>query len=224
MNTQELLDPECWAKKTFGASKLKDIRRTVRAVKAATRMAHNASVSLPAHMQTWKETMALYRLLDEEDVTFEALMHPHWDQTREQMESRPGVLRVQGSIEVDLSHHPKTRGLGQVGTERGRGLNLQTVLAILPESGEVLGCAMQEPFVRTPAPKGETRSLPTATHTHFLVRAFEKRRIEPRCGTTQSSARIRCERGLPKPAERLRCLPVMDERLARPKCIWLLAH
>jgi hypothetical protein len=32
------------------------------------------------------------------------------------------------------------------------------VLAILPGSGEVVGGAMQEPFVRTPAPVGETRS------------------------------------------------------------------
>jgi Transposase DNA-binding len=45
------------------------MRRTARAVKAATRMAENPSATLPAHMQTWKETMALYRLLDEEDVT-----------------------------------------------------------------------------------------------------------------------------------------------------------
>jgi Transposase DNA-binding len=69
MNTQDILDPERWAHKTFGPSKLKDIRRTARAVKAATRMAENASASLPAQMQTWKETMALYRLLDEDDVT-----------------------------------------------------------------------------------------------------------------------------------------------------------
>jgi len=32
------------------------------------------------------------------------------------------------------------------------------VLAVLPHSGEELGCAMQEPFVRKPAPLGETRS------------------------------------------------------------------
>jgi hypothetical protein len=74
MNTQDILDPEHWARKTFGASRLKDIRRTARAVKAATRMAYNASASLPAQMQTWKETIALYRLLDEDDVSFEALM------------------------------------------------------------------------------------------------------------------------------------------------------
>lgn len=46
-------------------------------------------------MQTWKETIGLYRLLDEEDVTFEALMQPHWDQTREQIGSHSLVLLVQ---------------------------------------------------------------------------------------------------------------------------------
>ena len=46
-----------------------DMRRTARAVKAATRMAEHASASLPAHMQTWKEVIALYRLLDADDVT-----------------------------------------------------------------------------------------------------------------------------------------------------------
>jgi hypothetical protein len=158
MNTQEILDPERWAKQTFGPSQLKDIRRTRRAVKTATRMAQNSSASLPAQMQTWKDVIALYRLLDEADVTFEALMQPHWRQTREQIETRPVVLLVQDTTEVDLSHHPKTKGLGQVGNERGRGLYLQTVLAILPESGAVVGCALQEPWVRIPAPAGETRS------------------------------------------------------------------
>ena len=121
-------------------------------------MAANASASLPAQMQTWKETIALYRLLDEADVTFEALMHPHWQQTREQIAQEPVVLLVQDTTEVDLSQHPHTTGLGQVGNERGRGLYLQTVLAILPESGNVVGCALQEPWIRVPAPAGETRS------------------------------------------------------------------
>src|SRR5215470_15743504 len=74
MNTTEILDPDCWAKRTFGASQLRAIRRTARAVQVATRMAEHASASLPAQMHTWKETMAWSRWLDEADVTFEALM------------------------------------------------------------------------------------------------------------------------------------------------------
>ena len=157
MNTQELLDSECWAKKTFGPSQLKDIRRTGRAVKAATRIAENASASLPAQMQTWKDVMALYRLLDEPDVTFEALMQPHWQQTREQATMHPVVLLVQDGTELDLTNHHKMTCLGPVGNGGGSGLLLQTVLAIVPERREVLGCASQEVFVRQPIPAGETR-------------------------------------------------------------------
>ncbi|WP_220191859.1 transposase [Ktedonospora formicarum] len=39
MNPQDLLGPACWAQKTFGPAKLKDIRRTGRAVKVARRLA-----------------------------------------------------------------------------------------------------------------------------------------------------------------------------------------
>ncbi len=158
MNTQELLDPECWAKKTFGPSQLKDIRRTGRAVKAGTRIAENASASLPAQMHTWKDVIALYRLLDEPDVTFEALMQPHWQQTREQVAAHPVVLLVQDGTELDLSRHHTMTGLGPIGKGTTRGLLLQTVLAVLPQSREVLGCATQEAFVRLPIPTGETRS------------------------------------------------------------------
>jgi len=69
MNTQEVLDPKSWAERTFGGVQLHDMRRTRRAVQAATSLAENPLGSLPAQMQTWKETKALYRLLDEPDVT-----------------------------------------------------------------------------------------------------------------------------------------------------------
>jgi hypothetical protein len=158
MNTQEILDPECWAHKTFGQVKLGDIRRTSRTVKAAARLAENPAASLPAQMQTWKDVIAVYRLLDEPDVTFEALMQPHWQQTRKQIETSPVVLLVQDGTELDLSSHQKMTGLGPIGKGTTSGLLLQTVLAVKPVSREVLGCATQEVFVRQPIPTGETRS------------------------------------------------------------------
>ncbi|WP_242527479.1 IS4/Tn5 family transposase DNA-binding protein [Ktedonosporobacter rubrisoli] len=63
MNPKAILNPETWDKETFGPCHLKDLRRRGRAVKIAARMANDASASLPAQMQTWKETIALYRLL-----------------------------------------------------------------------------------------------------------------------------------------------------------------
>ena len=126
-------------------------------MQAATNLAENPLGSLPAHMQTWKETKALYRLLDEPDVTFAALMQPHLQQTREQALSSSVVLLVQDTTDIDLSHRRKISGVGQIGNERGRGFFVQTVLAVRPQTREVLGCMAQEPFVRIPAPQGEQR-------------------------------------------------------------------
>jgi hypothetical protein len=109
-------------------------------------------------MHTWKATKALYRWLDEPDVTFAALMQPHFHQTREQATAAPVILLVQDTTDIDLSHRRKISGVGQIGNERGRGFFVQTVLAVRPAPGAVLGCIAQEPFVRIPAPEGEGRS------------------------------------------------------------------
>ena len=157
MNTQELLDPQQWAERTFGSVQLQDMRRTRRAVQAATNLAENPLGSLPAQMHTWKETKALYRLLEEPDVTFAALMQPHMQETRQQAHGSGVVLLVQDTTDIDLSHRHKISGVGQIGNERGRGFFVQTVLAVRPGTREVLGCMAQEPFVRIPAPQGEQR-------------------------------------------------------------------
>jgi Transposase DNA-binding len=157
MNIQDVLDPKSWAERTFGRVQLHDMRRTRRTVQAATNLAENPLGSLPAQMHTWKETKALYRLLDEPDVTFAALIEPHLQQTRDQANASPVVLLVQETTDSDLSHRRKIRGVGQIDNERGRGFFVQTVLAVRPETREVLGCMAQEPFVRIPAHAGEPR-------------------------------------------------------------------
>ncbi len=157
MEPTHLLHPDQWAEQTFGPARLGDQRRTRRAVKAACAIAHDPAASLPQQQQTWKDLKALYRLLDEADVTFEALMQPHWQQTRAQMEAQPLVLVVQDTTELDFTAHPKMAGVGPLGTERGRGLYLQTMLAVQPKLRAVLGCALQETFIRRSAPQGEGR-------------------------------------------------------------------
>jgi hypothetical protein len=106
--TQDVLDPKSWAERTFEGVQLHDMRRTRRAVQAATCMATNPLGSLPAHMQIWRETKALYLLIDEPDVSFAALMQPHLQQTRDQANASPVVLLAQDTTDIDLSHrrHP----------------------------------------------------------------------------------------------------------------------
>ncbi len=157
MMTHNLLDARSWAERTFGNVHLHDVRRSRRAVRAASKLAENPQGSLPAQMPSWKERKALDRLLDEPDVTFAALMQPHWQQTRDQANAQEVVLLVQDTTAIDLSHRHKISGVGPIGNERGRGFFVPTVLAVRPQTREMLGCIAQEPCVRTPAPVGEQR-------------------------------------------------------------------
>jgi hypothetical protein len=185
-------------------------------------MARDPAASLPKQHHTWKDLKAMYRLLDEADVTFAALMQPHWQQTRACLHPEAVVLLVQDTTEIDLSAHATMAGLGPIGNGQGRGFLLETVLAVIPESQAVLGCLAQQPFLRVPAPKSEQRyqrrhrvhretdvwmqmveqigtpactgllvhvgdrgadMLPfmrgcRSTHTHFVVRAAQNRRIQ----------------------------------------------
>ena len=60
--------------------------------------------------------------------------------------------------DIDLSHRRKISGVGHIGNERGRGFFVQTVLAVRPQSREVLGCmAKATRMSRIPAPDGEQR-------------------------------------------------------------------
>src|SRR5207249_5019613 len=102
---------------------------------------------------------ALYRLLDEPDVTCAALMQPHFQQTREQALSSPVVLVVQDPTDIDLSHRHKISGVGQIGNERGRGFFVQTVLAVRPQTREVLGCLAKATLCAHSGSKGENNGL-----------------------------------------------------------------
>ena len=162
MTTQDLLDPKSWAERTFGSVQLHDIRRTRRAVQAASKLAENPLGSLPAQMQTWKESKALYRLLDEPDVSFAALMQPHLQQTREQATSSPVVLLVQDTTDIDLSHRHKISFV-QTNWQRTR-----TGVFCANGTGRAdarhAGCSgawRRPPFVRIPALKARTTSSTT---------------------------------------------------------------
>jgi Transposase DNA-binding len=65
-------------------------------------LAENPERSLPAHMQSWKESQALYRFLDEPEVTFAAEIVPHVQQSREQANASRVVLLLQETADIDL--------------------------------------------------------------------------------------------------------------------------
>ena len=157
MEKSLLLEAKEWAKSTFGLVRLGDARRTQRAVGIAEAMARNPSATLPRQMGNEASLHATYRFLQTPDVQYERLIAPHLQQTREEAAKKSRVLLIQDTTEIDYEHHPTTTGLGPIGNGTHHGYLLQSVLALLPENGAILGLMHQEPFLRKPVPKGETK-------------------------------------------------------------------
>jgi len=157
METSTLLSAQEWAEQTFGEVRLGHRSRTERAVAMAWAIATDPAASLPKQMGSEAALHGAYRFLQTPEVTYEQLIGPHVEQTREAMGQQRRVLLIQDTTEVDYQQHPTTTGLGPIGNGSHHGFLLQTVLAVEPASRQVLGIAQQEPFLRQPAPKGESK-------------------------------------------------------------------
>ena len=115
MDTEGLEHPEKWAVETFGTAELGDLRRTDRLVKMATAIAENPSASLPESMRNWADTLASYRFLDNEAVTHEQIMLPHWISTHQEAVQHSRVLLPADTTNINLSSHGTAEGLGPIG-------------------------------------------------------------------------------------------------------------
>jgi Transposase DNA-binding/Transposase Tn5 dimerisation domain/Transposase DDE domain len=157
IRTSTLLSPLQWAEATFGSVDLGDPRRTRRAVAIATALATETGASLPKQLHDPAALEATYRFLHAGHVSYEDLLRSHTEATVQDCRDQETVLLIQDTTEVDYQHHPQTTGLGPIGNGTHHGFLLQTVLAVLPQSREVLGIAHQEPFLRQSAPPKETK-------------------------------------------------------------------
>jgi hypothetical protein len=156
MQVQARLSAQQWAQTTYGEVRLGDQRRTERAVSMGAALAREPMASLPQQLGSHAASKAAYRFLQSAQSSYEQLIAPHLQQSQQAMRERATILLIQDLTEVDYQRHPRTTGLGPVGQGKHHGYLLQTVLAVDPQSTEVLGIAAQEPFLRQPAPAGES--------------------------------------------------------------------
>ena len=194
MNASTMLSALQWAEDTFGSVHLGDARRTQRAVAIACAIAQHPAASLPAQMPDEAALEATYRFLQTPDVTYEQLIGPHVAQTRAEASKQQQVLLIQDTTEVDYQQHPTTTGLGPIGNGTHHGYLLQSVLAVVPQSRQVLGLMHQEPFLRQPGSQGRNQAAAgaarariagvgaqCASHRHACRRGA----VDPRRGSLQ---------------------------------------
>ncbi|PYJ08569.1 MAG: IS4 family transposase [Verrucomicrobia bacterium] len=148
--------PTRWAQMEFALAELGDARLSRRLVQVASAIAQFPSGTLPQALPEWSELKAAYRLFSNPKVSYEAVIEPHWQRTRQSCCEPGEYLFLEDATELDFSSHQHTRGLGWLG-DWGYGLKLNTVIAArveawtLDHSPEVslLGIAAQHCWART---------------------------------------------------------------------------
>ena len=148
-------DNALWAEEQFGNCDLGDKRRTKRLGVVAKNMLESPERSLPQQNATWSDLKAAYRLFDSEQVTFESVCSPHWQQTRQ---TKPGrYLLISDTTDINRYTHQATTDLGMLGDGKGRGVQLHSSLIYNSEEQLIEGVAGSVLYYRSHVPKNETR-------------------------------------------------------------------
>lgn len=150
------IDTKQWAERQFSACQLGDPRRTKRLIQVAEQVANHPAASFPKQMQSWGDLKAAYRLFDADEVTFQTIAAPHWQQTRRVEPGRYLVLA--DTTEIDFGYHRDIEGLSRIGNGSSSGFLLHNALLIESHSQALLGVAAQTIHYRKPAPKKENKS------------------------------------------------------------------
>ena len=147
----------CWSQQEFETIDLGDKRLTQRLIDVAAELSASPQSPINAACGDWASTKAAYRLFDNEKVTAEKILSPHFQRTVERMSEHKRVFAVQDTTYLDYTHHPLTQGLGSIGTQSQQIYRLvKHTTLVLTESGLPLGCLTDAVWVRD-TPERDTR-------------------------------------------------------------------
>jgi hypothetical protein len=145
-----------WAQDQFGSADLGDCRRVDRLIKVAAALAESPSGTLPSALPKWSELKAAYRLFDNPTVKLEKILEPHFRKVQATCVTSGQFLLIEDTTLLDYSSRKSLEGIGRIGDDGGRGINLHTTLAFRVEGWDeadeprlsLLGSAGQACWVR----------------------------------------------------------------------------
>ncbi len=173
---------------------LKDKRLNNRLREVLSQLGGHPTASIPAACGGHTEMTAAYRLFDNENATFEAILQPHIDATRQRIVPHPVVLLVQDTSEIDVTRPEQQMvGVGPLDGGARWGALLHPLHAFTPD-GTPLGTVHASAWVRDQAgershslSRGQRATTPIEEKESYRwVDAF-RRAVEEsqRCPSTQ---------------------------------------
>jgi hypothetical protein len=126
-----------WIQSELGSVDLGDKRRRRRLLKVAQGMWNRPNASVPGAAGGWAETIGAYRLWESEDVTPQAILGPHYEQTCHRARRSRILLHIQDTTELDYSGR-QLEGTGALSDLSRRGFFVHSEY-LLQEDGLPLG-------------------------------------------------------------------------------------
>lgn len=137
-----------WAEEEMASVHLGDERLDARVVLVLSALGNRPTVSIPAACGGRAEMQAAYRFFDNDKVTFDKVLQPHIERTRQRLAQQPTVLLVQDTTEIDLTRPEQhIKGVGTLDGSRS-GFLVHAMQAFTTE-GTPLGTVWAEILNRT---------------------------------------------------------------------------
>src|SRR5271157_32148 len=137
-----------WAVDEMRTADLNDKRLNERVTQILSDFGERPTASIPAACGGRTEMTAAYRFFDNDKVTFDKVLQPHVDQTRQRIAAHAVALLVQDTTEIDLTR-PESRvvGAGPMDGSSRRGAFLH-VLEAFTVDGTPLGAVWAKAWAR----------------------------------------------------------------------------
>lgn len=137
-----------WVREEMKTADLNDERLNRRLNALLGQLAARPTASIPAACGGYAEMTAAYRFFDNDKATYDKIMQPHLDSTRQRMAQQPVVLLVQDTTELDLTRPEKQiEGAGPLDGKARRGALMHVLHAFTPD-GTPLGTVHSESWAR----------------------------------------------------------------------------
>jgi len=137
-----------WAKEEMANVDLGDERLDCRVMTVLSALGSRPTVSIPAACGGRAEMRAAYRFFDNDKVTFEKVLEPHMERSRERVAQHQTVLLVQDTTEIDVTRpEQEVKGAGTLDGSRS-GFLVHEMQAFTTE-GTPLGTVWAEIVNRT---------------------------------------------------------------------------
>ena len=155
----EYIEETHWSFKEFKTLGINCGRTINRFIRTMITLSKKINESIAAASDSKAEAKAIYRLIDNENVTEEVVLNAHRKATIQQMKESGEkiILSIQDTTMLNYTTHAKTEGLGDFGAgPNDRGLIVHSALAVTTQ-GIALGLLDQKIWTRDPAERGKRK-------------------------------------------------------------------